>query len=102
MLRQLWWVPPVLIYYGFYAWLSRQNNLYGGRWFAFMILCGMISLWTVVSYFSKNLVRDGLLYDSLMLFGHNLMLVHLGVAAEFGMRQWAGVALMIVGFYLLR
>ena len=102
MIQQLWWVPLVLVYYGFYAWLSRQNNLHGGKWLAFMVLCGMVSLWVLVSRYSKNLIRDGLLYDSLMLFAQNFVWILMGVAAGFGIRQWAGVALMVVGFYLLR
>ena len=103
MIRQLWWVPLVLAYYFAYGWFSWKNNTVGRRWMAAMFVFGALCpLWLLVSRHSKNLVRDGLLYDSLMLLGYNLMLVHLGIAAGFGMRQWAGVGLMVAGFYLLR
>ena len=89
-------------YYGFWAWLSRQNNLYGGKWFVFMMLVGTITIWTLVSRVSKNLMRDGLLYDSLMLLAQNSMWIFLGLAANFGIKAWIGVTLMVIGFFLIR
>ena len=99
----VWWVPLVIVYYGIYSWLSKQNNEIGGYWlWAAFIFGAICPFWVIISRLSKNLLFDGMLYDNLMFLTYIGTMVALGCGAKLMMHQWVGVGLIVVGSIMMR
>ena len=99
----LWWVPTVVIYYVGYSWFARQNNVFGGNWFWYMLIFGLLCpFWLIVSAISNNLIFDGMLYDNIMFLTYVFTMAILGCGAKFVPHQWLGVSLIVLGSIMLR
>jgi len=102
-MHYLIWVPLTLIYNYLMCLLAVR---YTGKNFlanyAFMTLCAVIPSWSVASYFSKNLVFDSLLYDSILVFSSVVFFIYLGQTQQFAWFNWLGVSLALSGLLLVR
>lgn len=102
-IQHLWWIPSVIIYYFVYSWLSKQSNMFGGSWiwtaFIFGALC---PFWIIVTRISKNLLFDGMLYDNIMFLTYVITMILLKEGRSFDIKQWVGLALIVVGSVLIR
>ena len=97
------WIPLTVAYYGFYAYLSRQSNTFGGNWSLLMFITGAVCpLWLIISRSTKNLLFDGILYDTLMFLAFVLTLIVLGEGSKWGIIQYSGLFLVITGLVLLK
>jgi len=98
------WVPIVFIYYFFYNWLGWRNNQDGSSkyWFYGMLLCGFVQLWALVSRYSNNILLDGMIYDIIIFLTFPLTMWYLGETSNFSLQQWIGLAVVVVGFVLLK
>ena len=54
-----------------------------------MVLLGFMPTWSMAAYFSKNLLFDNLLYDSLLVLSGPLILMLLGQAESFRLINWS-------------
>jgi len=98
-----WWIPTAIVYYIAYSWLSKQNNVYGGKWFWIMFAFGALCpLWLVVSRVSSNLLFDGMLYDNIMFLTYALTMLYLGAAEKMTSYQWIGLIFVIGGSIIMR
>ena len=85
-----------------YAYISHRNNLEGGKWTVVIWIVGIVQIWPIVSRISKNLVVDGLLYDSLMACAYLITLGLLGRFKQFSSINYAGIVLIVLGIILSR
>ena len=98
MIWYLKWIPFVIVYYCIYAWLSKQNNEFGGKWIWITYVYGAICpLWLIISRYSKNLLFDGMLYDNILFLSYIATMIFLGQANNFSTTQYIGLVLMIIG-----
>lgn len=99
----LWWVPSVFIYYAIYYWISIKVNKFGGNWFWVMAIYGALCpLWLLISYVSKRLFIDGIIFDQLMLVTYYVTMLTLDQRIKFNNWQWAGVGFLFFGSVLVR
>lgn len=62
----------------------------------------MLSLWPIISKYSKNLIVDGIIYDFLLIIGFYGTMIVMGVINSFSTCQWIGVITAIIGIVLLK
>jgi hypothetical protein len=98
----LWWVPCTAIYFSGYAYLSKMNNEYGGDWFLYLFLYGLISIWVFVSRVSENLLFDGMLFTNISFVTYVATMLFVGEASTFHTIHWIGLLLIIIGSVLMR
>jgi len=99
----LWWVPITIIYYIIFSWLSKQNNIFGGKWFWILFVFGAFCpMWIIVTRVSKNLLFDGMLYDNIMFLTYALTMLYLGAAEKMTISQWIGLIFIIGGSIIIR
>ena len=60
-------------------------------------------MWALVAKYSKNLVFDGLLYDTVMVLVYTLSISFLtGDQLNWSWYNWIGVCVVVVGFILMK
>lgn len=67
-----------------------------------MVLAGFIPTWALASYWSTNLIFDGLLYDSILTLSSPLFFWLLGAGKAFSALNWFGVLVTLLGLVLVR
>jgi len=101
-LLNYYWIPLIIIYAIFYAWICKNNNEIGGKWFIFALIAGCWPLWAIVSKYTKNLLFDGFLYDFLLLVFYVGALAFLGAGESFKIIHWIGLSMCILGLILMK
>ena len=97
------WVPAIIAFYSFYAYLSKTyNETRTWKTFVVLLLVGVCPCWPIVCRFSKNLLFDSVLYDNLMFLAFAGTLVLLGTGYHFRYWQWIGLVLIVAGSICLR
>jgi len=97
------WVPIVIVYYSILAWMSKQNNEFGGKWMYIMYIYGVVwPGWIIISRISKRLLFDGMLYDNIMFITYSVTMIFLGAHSKLTTHQWIGLGLVIIGSVMLR
>lgn len=86
------------------AFFSYRQNLTGDKaWFFATWSIGLIPFWAVISRYSKNLVWDGALYDSLVTVVYFVTLsTCTGKIGTMVWYQYIGFAMMVFGAVLLK
>jgi uncharacterized membrane protein len=99
-----WWVPILILFYSSYGYISVKNNESHDytRWFWLSLVLGFCPLWAFVSKHSKYLAFDSFLYDVLLFFSFNLVILLGGGAKQFSTVNWVGIVLITAGFILVR
>jgi len=59
---------------------------------------GVSLTWAIMTKYSTNLIRDGLIWDIIVAMIYCLVFVILGHAANFGLRHWIGVVATLAVF----
>ncbi len=67
-----------------------------------MVLCGLIPTWSIVSYYSKNLILDALIFDSILVMSSPIILYLLGQGQKFSLLNWIGVTVCIFGIIMVK
>ena len=67
-----------------------------------MLACSLIPTWSLTSYFSRNLIFDGLLFDTTLVISSVIIFAFLGQAHGFNIINWIGVGLVIAGLVMAR
>jgi uncharacterized membrane protein len=97
------WVPAVVVFYVWYAWLSNNYNQHP-NWhtFSWLYISNLLPIWIFVAKYTKNIIFDALLYDALMFLVFYISLIFLGSADKFSVYQWIGAVLVVVGFVVMK
>ena len=104
-MHYLWWVPCIIIYYTIMAWMTKQNNDLGGTWpwsWKLYVYGALCPWWVLVSCVSKNIIFEALLNDIILALTFTITFYFLGAGEEFSIRNWVGVAVVIIGFVLVK
>jgi len=97
------WIPIVIIYYSIYALISKKiNDGYHWGWIIVLFLIQALGFWPIVAKFSKNIILDGILYDSIIVLSFYVTMIILGVANEFSLIQYIGMSIAFIGFMMLK
>ena len=67
-----------------------------------MFLWGAIGPWFIIARYSQNLIFDGMLYDIILFFTYIITMMCLGLGKGFSTIQCIGVALVAVGFVMMK
>ena len=90
----------------FYNYLLCRIAVKAGNKFwpnyIWMFVCGAIPTWSLAAYWSKNLIFDGLAYDTTLAVSSVIIFIFLGQGEKFTSWNWAGVALTLIGLILVR
>jgi len=63
----------------------------------------MLPLWVMISSRSKNIMLDGIIYDVVLFLACALAAGYFtGKLASFGIVQWGGVAMILLGLFLVK
>jgi len=97
------WLPITIIYYIIHSVISYKVNIVGGwKWGAICYALGFIPLWLWVCMVSDNLLRDGLIFDTVLVVTCALTYAYLGYGSKFTVLQWVGVAVAVIGFLIIQ
>lgn len=98
------WIFCTILFYSLYAWVSVQNNLYGEKWGILLwFLPFIFPIWPIISKFSKNIVFDGLLFDSLLTLSYTATILYLTNGfIKLQYIQIFGIFLIILGIFLMK
>lgn len=94
----------VVIHYSAYGWLSFKSNQHQDtHFYSYCLLAlGLVGqYWIIMSRISKDILRDSIIYDLLILISYFSMLVFLGAIASFSWYQKIGFILVIAGLGLM-
>lgn len=80
----------------------RYNQTDFLKSYSIMVLLGLIPTWSMAAYFSKNLLFDNLLYDSLLVLSGPFIMMALGQAESFRLINWIGIFITFVGLFLVK
>lgn len=97
------WIPVMLLGNFLYCYIAvKFNQVDFLRTYLYMVLCGAIPTWSLATYWSRNLIFDGLLYDSLLIISSPFLLMLFGQAENFDLINWIGVATTFLGLILVK
>jgi len=95
-------IPAVIIAYMICAIMSYYNNTTKNNLlFIAIMIWGALPIWAFVSRYSKHLLFDGLLYDSLMTASFAITTIFL-TNAKFSLINITGILLVISGLILIK
>ena len=101
MLNYFIWIPILLAINVYSAKLSIANQHGDNRAALGMFLIGLIPLWIITSRFSKNLLFDAMLYDTLVVIAYTVGIVYFGDKA-LSVANMIGMALIFIGLIFVR
>ena len=98
----LLWIPATLVYNFIASWVAvRYNDAGFLKMYLGMFLIGLIPNWALAAYFSRNLILDCFLYETVLILSSPLFLAALGQASKFGWINWLGLWIAIAGLVLV-
>ena len=99
----LLWIPVTVVYNTLVCWFAvRYNAKYFLKTYLSMTIVGLIPTWSLAAYYSKNLIFDGLVFDSVLVMTSPIIFCFLGEGHTFAVWNWVGVGLVIAGLVLTR
>lgn len=93
-------MTPLLALIPFFALCAFTTGTGGARFWIGFLLCA-IPVWPVVALYSKNLLRDALVYDTLMTATYAATYMAMGWQS-LETRHFVGVFVVIAGLGLMR
>lgn len=97
------WVPLVTILYLYQSFLSVKNNLQGGKWFWIYFAVSLITPWILVSRFSKDIVFDAFIFDTILVLSYSIGLLYFtNSLSKFGYNQWIGIGMILAGMLFFK
>lgn len=99
-----WWIVLAMLLYGTYAYLSVQANNHPDqlKWVGITLACQAAGFWPLLARYSNNILLDGIIYDSVVLFMFYGVMIACGTGKDFTPCQWAGTAMVLVGTGLVK
>ena len=97
------WIPTTLLVNLLACWISvKYNQTEFVKTWLLLAFVGFIPTWAIASYFSRNLIFDGMLLNFVFVLSTPVIMAFLGQAANFSVVNWVGVVVALVGFIMLR
>lgn len=97
------WIPIVSIYYMLYNYVGYRNNTEDtSTWVYTMIVMSVFQFWVLISKYSTNLVRDGMIYDLIILLSFPLTMWLVGNFEGLKSSQLIGIGMIVGGFVLFK
>ena len=98
------WIALVFVVYGTYGYFSRLSNLNpdNGWYFAALFAIQACGPWPWVARFTKNMLRDALIFDFgviIAMYGAFLMM---GVGERLKTTHWIGLTVAMIGLILYK
>jgi hypothetical protein len=100
----LYWIPLVALYYILFAIFSKysnDNNTNNNYTIALFILQA-VGLWPIITRYSSNIIRDGILFDIIAVTMFYFTVVFMGGASKFTAVQWVGTFVAIIGVLMMK
>lgn len=101
MIHYFWWIPGLFVICLYSAWLSVQVNKNPQSWL-FWLMWVPVGLWPFISKLSKNLIFDGMLYDTLMCIFYATGFIIFGAGKDFTLINYIGMGVAVIGFFLIK
>lgn len=103
-MNPIYWLPIVAIEYFISAWLTHKNSNDGAPvWFWISWATSFIPLWTLIVRQSKDVVRDGLIFDVTMTLVYTTSILYFTKSfSKFGVNQYLGLLCVMGGMYLFK
>jgi hypothetical protein len=100
---QYWFVIPLILIYTLVSWLTKRTQEENGGWYFYALYgTGLLSLWPWVAKYSKDVLKDGLIYDVLMTLTYIVAMAAMGAGDGYTIKQWVGVFIVFVGFVIMK
>lgn len=97
------WIPITIVYNFLACWVAVRYNAkdFIKTWLGCAIV-GIIPTWSIAAYLSKNLILDGLIYDSTLVISSIPIFILLGEGHGLTTTNWIGIILALCGVLLAR
>ena len=99
----LLWIPITVAYNALACWIAVRYNAkdFLKTWFGCAAV-GLIPAWAIAAYLSRNLIIDGLIYDSTLVISSIPIFYLLGQGHGLTPLNWAGIVLALFGLVLAK
>ena len=84
------------------AKISLIANAQGGKWFIILCVLNAIPYFPLMALWTKNILIDSIIYDVLICGAYIGVYIALGQGKAFGLIQYAGLVLTILGILLMK
>jgi hypothetical protein len=98
------WVPYITVYFAIAAAISKKINDHpqAGSYFIICLVLNALSVWPFIAKYSKSILFDAVLYDTICTLVYFGTLVALGCGKGFSTTQWFALGLVLIGLLLLK
>ena len=97
----LLWIPALIAMHLTGAWLSISNNSGDNRSAIYIAMLGMFPLWAIVSRYTKNILFDAMLYDTITAIVFAVGIVYFG-HKSLSTTNMIGVAVVVIGLLMVK
>lgn len=101
MSQYLIWIPALILLTMLWALIGKHVNENPNSPFFFFLFLA-IPVWSFICKYTKNLLFDSILYDSLMTIVYTGTFILLGAGSNLTMVQWIGCIISILGLLLMK
>lgn len=97
------WIPFVTALYALQSWLTVKNNLHGGNWSWIYFFVSLFTPWVLISKYSKNLVFDAMIFDSILVVTYSLGILYFtNTLTKLTWHQYTGCFFVVMGIFLFK
>lgn len=95
------WVPFIIVLHGISCKLSVSNQHGSNTAGMWLWIIGALPIWVIISRYSKNILVDAMLYDTLLVITYTIGIAYFGDKVLTPM-NYAGIALMFAGLLMVK
>jgi CHASE2 domain-containing sensor protein len=94
-----WWVPVTILSSALAGLFSyRMNQSQEWSWSMYLWILNAVPLWIFIARYSKNILLDGLIYDSILTIAYTATVLYLSSKdSHFTTLQWISLCIIILG-----
>ena len=97
------WIPFITVLYTLQSWLTVKNNLHGGNWSWIYFAASLLTPWVLISKYSKNLILDAMIFDSVLIVTYSLGLLYFtNSMGKLSYTQYLACLLILIGIFLFK
>ncbi len=96
----IYWIPILLITISINSWLSCNLHR-GSHYSVIMYLMGLVPTWTIVASYSKDILKDAIIYDLILVIMYPLLIGYFSNSFfEISYTKMTGFAITIFGIVI--